>query len=82
MFDYYNLYYQFVLIDNRSKEDSIEQLKYLLETHYSFTIAANIVIWKTIGGSNIQQFFKKRENETISKEVAMWKCSTDNKKSS
>ena len=67
IFDYYNLYYQFVLIDNRSKEDSIEQMTYLLETHYLFTIAANIVILKTIQVvATIYKSFN-RENETISK---------------
>ena len=54
IFDYYNLYYQFVLIDNRSKEDSIEHLKYLLETHYLFTIAANYLKNNSSGGNNIQ----------------------------
>ena len=68
IFDYYNLYYQFVLIDNRSKEDSIEQMKYLLETHYLFTIAANIVILKTIQVvATIYNDSFNRENETISK---------------
>lgn len=68
IFDYYNLYYQFVLIDNRSKEDSIEQMKYLLETHYLFTIAANIVILKTIQVvATIYNNSFNRENETISK---------------